>query len=230
LKCLKKVLAVQNIACETLGRLEELFIEDGFAIEKTNAQFGDVPAKSSGYSALVILGGSMAVYDDLPYLQKEQDLIRDAIKNNVPVLGICLGSQLIAQATGGRVFKGRKKEIGWYNISLSEQGQKGLFSGVYENRMKVFQWHGDTYELPDNSTILAFSDMYPQAFKIGSALGVQFHLEVDEDLIRNWIREYDAEVRSERLDARSILPTHNDLIELEKKCKIMYRNFTAMVR
>jgi GMP synthase (glutamine-hydrolysing) len=227
----KKVLSIQNVACETLGTLEGMFRKDGLAVENISAQEDGVPARSSGYSAIVVLGGPMAVYDNLPYLQKEQDLIRDAIKNDVPVLGVCLGSQLIAQAAGGRVFKGRKKEIGWHDVLLSPQGKASLFSGISEKKMRVFQWHGDTYELPRDATVLAYTDLYPQAFKVGSAIGVQFHLEVDERLIRTWMKEYDAEVRAEKIDAkRSILPAAGDLSELEKKCQVVYRNFTAMLR
>ncbi len=230
-KCLKKkVLSIQNIACETLGTLEGMFRKDGLEVENVSAQEGGIPIKSSEYSAVVVLGGPMAVYDNLPYLQKEQDLIRDAIKNGVPVLGVCLGSQLIAQAAGGRVFKGTKKEIGWHDVLLSPQGRKSLFSGINEKKMRVFQWHGDTYELPEAATVLAYTDLYPQAFKVGSAIGVQFHLEVDERLIKSWMKEYDAEVTAEKVDAKSILPALGDLSELEKKCKVVYRNFTAMLR
>lgn len=226
----RKILSVQNIACETLGTLEGMFRKDGFEVKNVMAQEEGVPSRSSDYSAIVVLGGPMAVNDNLPYLQKEQELIKDAMKNGVPVLGVCLGSQLIAQAAGGRVFKGGKKEIGWHDVLLSPQGKKGLFSGVDEMKMRVFQWHGDTYVLPKEATVLAYTDMYPQAFKVGSAIGIQFHLEVDERLIKSWMKEYDAEVSAEKVDSKSILPAPGDLRELEKKCKVVYRNFTAMLR
>lgn len=226
---LKKVLAVQNISCETLGSLEQMFKDDGFAIESVSAQ-QKVPARSKGYSAIVILGGPMAVYDNLPYLQKEQDLIRDAIKNGVPVLGVCLGSQLIAQVAGGRVYKGQKKEIGWHEVSLSPEGKSGLFSGISESKMRVFQWHGDTYDLPKNARVLAYSDLYPQAFQVGSAIGVQFHLEVDERMIKSWIKEYDSEVRAEKIEKSVILPALGDIKSLKERCRAVYRNFTSMVR
>jgi GMP synthase-like glutamine amidotransferase len=225
---LRKVLSVQNISCETLGRLERLFRADGFEIENKSAQELE-SASSAGYSAIVILGGPMAVYDNLPYLQKEQELILDAIKNDVPVLGVCLGSQLIAQAAGGRVFKGPKKEIGWFDVSLSEEGRSSLFAGL-DTPMKVFQWHGDTYELPKDVSVLAYSDPYPQAFKIGSAYGVQFHLEVDRSMIESWIQEYDAEVKTERLDRSSIAPRADEIEKLAERCQLVYRNFVRMVR
>jgi GMP synthase (glutamine-hydrolysing) len=225
---LKKVLSIQNVACETLGTLESLFRADGFEVETISAQEG-VPASLAGYSAIVILGGPMAVYDDLPYLQKEQDLIRDAIRNDVPVLGICLGSQLVAQAAGGRVYKGRRKEIGWSTVSLTPEGQRGIF-GTEEREMRVFQWHGDTYDLPPGAKVLAYSDLYPQAFKIGSAIGLQFHLEVDEGMIRTWMDEYKAEVSAEKLRAQDILPAKGDVENLAKRCQLVYRNFASIVR
>jgi GMP synthase (glutamine-hydrolysing) len=230
MKYLKKILSIQNISCETLGTLEQLFKKDGFDIEQVNAQEGGIPLKSSDYRAIIILGGPMAVYDDLPYLQKEQYLINDAIKNDVAVLGICLGSQLIAQAAGGQVYKGAKKEIGWYNVSTTQQGKKTLFSDINETEMKVFQWHGDTYELPKDATLLAYSDLYPQAFKIGSAFGIQFHLEVDSYLIKSWLEEYADEITAEKLDPKNILPTPDDLSNLQKKCQAIYRNFTTILR
>jgi GMP synthase-like glutamine amidotransferase len=226
----KRVLSVQNISCETLGTLEGMFRADGFAIETVDAQENRIPASSKDYSAIVILGGPMAVYDDLTYLQREQDLIRDAIKNDVPVLGICLGSQLIAQAAGGRVYKGRKKEIGWHKVSLSPAGRDTLFAGINEKETRVFQWHGDTYDLPSSATVLAYSDLYPQAFRVGSAFGVQFHLEIDRDLIRSWMKEYGREVKDERIQERDILPSAGDLEALLAKCKLVFRNFARMVR
>lgn len=223
---MKKVLAVQNIACETLGTFERLLEQDGFAVESISAQTDRMPRDAQGYSALVILGGPMAVYDNLQYLQQEQELIRRAIGKNVPVLGICLGSQLIAQAAGGRVFKGKGKEIGWHKVSITAEGQKGLFAGA-GREMTVFQWHGDTYELPEQAKVLARSDLYPQSFQIGSAVGVQFHLEVDERMIRSWLKEYRAEVKAEGLDEREILsPAARDIAaSLEEKCRLVYRNF-----
>lgn len=171
----------------------------------------------------------MAVYDNLSYLQKEQELIRDAIKNDIPVLGICLGSQLIAQAEGGRVFKGQKKEIGWFDVSLSKEGRSSLFAGL-ATPMKVFQWHGDTYELPKGATVLAYSDLYPQAFKIGSAYGIQFHLEVNRSMIDSWIQEYKAEVKAENLDKSSLVSSAGEIEKLAERCQLVYRNFAQIVR
>jgi GMP synthase-like glutamine amidotransferase len=126
------------------------------------------------------------------------------------------------------VYKGKKKEIGWHDVMLSNEGRAGMFSG-FEQKMRVFQWHGDTYDLPKDAKVLAYSDLYPQAFQIGSAVGIQFHLEVDEPMIKRWIKEYEAEVKAEKIDRNAILPKAGDISDLERKCRAVYTNFTSLV-
>ncbi|MDQ3968157.1 MAG: type 1 glutamine amidotransferase [Thermoproteota archaeon] len=225
-----KILSVQNIQCETLGLLEQMFLHDGYHIEKVNTQNDAVPTSSLGYDAIVILGGPMAVYDNLPYLQKEQELIRNAMKNDTPVLGICLGSQLIAQAAGGRVYKGKKKEIGWYDVYLTPASSNDIFRGFTDKMIRIFQWHGDTYDLPANAKVLAYSDLYPQAFRIGSAVGIQFHFEVDEPLIQTWMKEYRADLIAEKIRPESILPAPCELEELLARCRHIYNNFVRVLQ
>ena len=207
-----------------------MFVHDGYHIEKVNMQNDPLPTSPLGYDAIVILGGPMAVYDNLPYLQKEQELIRNAMRNDTPVLGICLGSQLIAQAAGGRVYKGRKKEIGWYNVYLTPASSNDIFRGFTDKMIRIFQWHGDTYDLPANAKILAYSDLYPQAFRIGSAVGIQFHFEVDEPLIQTWMTEYSADLIAEKLKPESILPAPRELEELAARCRNIYKNFARVLQ
>jgi GMP synthase (glutamine-hydrolysing) len=205
-------------------------MSDGYDIEKVNTQKDHVPTSPLGYDAIVILGGPMAVYDNLAYLQKEQELIRNAIKNETPLLGICLGSQLIAQAVGGRVYKGKKKEIGWYNVYLTPASSNDIFRGFTNKAIRIFQWHGDTYDLPANAKILAYSDLYPQAFRIGSAVGIQFHFEVDEHLIRTWINEYRDDLITEKIKPESLLPVPKELEELAAQGRRIYDNFTRVLQ
>ena len=228
----KKVLSIQNIEFETLGTLKDLFESDGYQIENIEAQTEIIPSKADRYKAIVILGGPMAVYDGMSYIKKEQELIRDAIKNKIPVLGICLGSQIIAQATGGKVYKGSKKEIGWYDVNLSLNGYKDLFKGIKNKTMRVFQWHGDTFDLPSTAVILASSNLYPQAFKIGSAVGIQFHLEINREMIQRWIYEYRQEINNENIKPESIYSDkkYKDIEDLHGRCKVLYSNFSKMIK
>ena len=227
----KKILSIQNIEFETLGTFEELFQSDGYRIENINAQIESIPMHEKDYDAIVILGGPMSVYDKLSYLEKEQQLIRDAIKSKVPVLGICLGSQLIAQATGGNVYKGQKKEIGWHNVTLNHNMQYDLFKGVKGKTMQVFQWHGDTYDLPSSATLMAYSEFYPQAFTVGTAVGIQFHLEVNYKTIEKWIQEYGEEISKENIKSEHILSGRKDMDikALYDKCKMVYSNFSRIM-
>jgi GMP synthase (glutamine-hydrolysing) len=227
---LHKILSIQNIPCETLGLLEPMFVHDGYDIEKVTIQDDPVPTSPLGYDAIVILGGPMAVYDNFPYLQKEQDLIRNAMKNDTPVLGVCLGSQLIAQAAGGRVYKANKKEIGWHNVYLTPASSNDIFRGFTDKMIRVFQWHGDTYDLPATAKILAYSDLYVQAFRIESAVGIQFHFEVDEHLIRTWMKEYSADLIREKTSPESILPAPSNLEQLAASCGFVYNNFTRVLQ
>jgi GMP synthase (glutamine-hydrolysing) len=226
----KKILCIQNIACETLGTLEGLLRSEGYGISKIQASKDPIPRSAKELSAIIILGGPMSVYDGIKYLNEEQILIRDAIQRKIPTLGICLGSQLIAGAIGGTVYKGVKKEIGWYRVSLTEKGLNSLFKGFNKTHFRVFQWHGDTYTLPPKTEILAYSNLYPQAFRFGAAYGLQFHLEVTAEMIRSWIEEYNKEISDERLIIEKILPTsNNEIQDLERKCHRVWSNFSRII-
>lgn len=206
-----------------------MFLSDGFTIDSINAQSDRLPNSIEQFAGIVILGGPMAVYDDFGYLVEEQALVRKAIKSGIPLLGVCLGSQLIAQATGGRVYKGPKKEIGWHDVSLTPAGSSDVFRGL-GSRVRVFQWHGDTYDLPRDAAVLARSEFYPQAFRVGSAIGIQFHLEVDDALIERWTQEYKAELEREDLQMDDILPRPGDINALEQKCVQVYGNFSRLIK
>ena len=227
---LKKILSIQNITCETLGTLEGLLRSEEYSISKIHASKDPIPKSANEFSAIIILGGPMSVYDGIKYLDEEQGLIRDAIQREIPTLGICLGSQLIASAIGGTVHKGLKKEIGWYSVSPTKKGLSSLFKGLNKTHFRVFQWHGDTYALPPKTEILAYSNLYPQAFRFGTAYGLQFHLEVTTDMIRSWLKEYNKEITEEKLRTVEILPRNdNDMRKLASRCEIVWSNFSRII-
>jgi GMP synthase-like glutamine amidotransferase len=154
--------------------------------ETPNEEWKDV-------SALIILGGPMGADEEesFPFLRWEKRIIRAAIDEGVPILGISLGSQLIATALGTPVFHGPVKEIGWSPIALTPHGQVDSLLGYLPENATVFQWHGDGFELPPGAIKLASSPHYStQAFRVGKTIyGLQFHLEVTPRMIERWIEE-----------------------------------------
>ena len=178
------VLLVQNTKIEGSGYLGELLSNDGFDITSINAKQEIIPDKK--FSLVVILGAPESANDDLPYLVEEQKLIKNSVNSHVPVLGICLGSQLIAKTFGAKVYKGPTKEIGFYH-DLTISNNSKLFDR-FKNPFSVFHWHGDTFDLPTGATRLASSQNYPnQAFQYKSAIGLQFHLEVNAQMVNLWL-------------------------------------------
>ncbi len=177
---MSNVLLVQNTKTEGSGYLGELLNDDGFKITSINAKHEQLPKKD--FSLVVILGAPESANDNLSYLQAEQQLIKNCVEKNIPVLGICLGSQLIAKTFGAKVYRGPRKEIGFYN-DLKIHNNTSFFSG-FKNPFTVFHWHGDTFDLPENAVRLVSSEHYlNQAIQYKSAVGLQFHLEVDEAMV-----------------------------------------------
>ena len=178
------VLLIQNTRIEGSGYLGELLSNDGFDITSIHAKHETIPEKK--FSLVVILGAPESANDNLPYLIREQNLIKNSVDNEIPVLGICLGSQLIAKTFGAEVYKGPIKEIGFYH-DLKFSNNSKLFDG-FSNPFSVFHWHGDTFDLPEGAARLALSKNYQnQAFQYKSAIGLQFHLEVNEQMVNLWL-------------------------------------------
>jgi GMP synthase-like glutamine amidotransferase len=153
------------------------------------AHAGAVPDLKDA-AGLILMGGPMSVNDDLPWLGDEMRAIRDAIHRGKPVLGICLGAQLIAKALGARVYHNPVKEIGWAPVYWTEQAAADpLFRG-FSRPETLFHWHGETFDLPDGAERLAYSEACAnQAFRIASNVyGLQFHVEVNPAIIEDWCR------------------------------------------
>src|SRR5574342_670199 len=221
------ILVLQNAKYEGLSGLSRLLEEDGFRTKIVFSKKEKIPTQD--YSAVIILGAPESANDDLDYLKYEMTLIRRLVEKEIPVLGICLGSQLIAKAFGAKVYKGKVKEIGIYHdIEFDNQSKSAIFSGI-NSPATVFHWHGDTFDLPQNALRLAHSKDYQnQAFQKGSAVGVQFHLEVTEDTIRLWLEKSKDELSHSSIDSNEIVRKIPESIdEIQNNMKIFYRNFKA---
>lgn len=188
-----KLLVLQHVAHELLGTLNPLLKRAGFRIRYVNfARHPDAQPSLDGYDGLIVLGGPMSVNDAprLPHLTTELHLIEDALRREIPVLGICLGAQLIAKTLGANVYRNPEKEIGWYDVSPTDHAGSDPLLAPLENTEKIFQWHGETFDIPHSTSHLAFSTLCAnQAFRYGSRVyGFQFHMEVDEPMIHRWLR------------------------------------------
>ena len=233
---MSKVLVIQHIACEGLGTFDLPLTKKGLTPSIVAPYKGDsLPENPEKFKAIIILGGPIGVYEQekYSYLKDEIALFRRALDLKVPLLGICLGAQLLAAAAGATVYKGKKKEIGWYEIRLTKEGLKDPAFNSLPEKIAVFQWHGDTFDLPEGSRRLARSELFRnQAFCLGdNAYGLQFHLEVTEEMIRDWLSKYKQEIKSLK---NSIAPdkiiseTREKAESLANYAKIFLQNFLKL--
>ena len=180
---------LQHIACEPPGVFEDVLRERGAELHRAELDEGDALPDWRGFDAVVAMGGPMSVNDDaaLPWLTEEKRLVADAVHAGIPYWGVCLGVQLLAAALGARVYPGASPEVGLLPVVLTEEGRADPVFGGLDAELVTLQWHGDTFDLPDGAVRLASSPAYEnQAFRVGNAYGVQFHLEVSAEMAREW--------------------------------------------
>jgi GMP synthase (glutamine-hydrolysing) len=189
---MRKLLVFQHVPFEPLGTLNAQFKEAGFRIRYAN--FDRKPGTEvtvSRYHGLVVLGGPMSAdqADRHSHLEYEKDVIRTAVDRGLPVLGICLGAQLIAASFGGKTLRGKAPEFGWVDVEATPAGREDPLFAHFDGREKIFQWHADTFTLPHGFVQLADSaNCAHQAFRLHEQVyGLQFHLEADRALIARWL-------------------------------------------
>ena len=148
-----------------------------------------VPENIKSASGLVFMGGNMSVNDPLPWIDQELALIRQAAAVGMPVLGHCLGGQLISKALGGNVTANPVKEIGWFDTEQMDNGAAHAWFQGLPKHMLLFHWHGETFTIPQGATcILQSQHCAHQAFVINNILGLQCHIEMTADMVRDWVR------------------------------------------
>ena len=183
---MKPIRIFQHLDCEGPAHFQTILEERQIPFEIVRIDLGaNVSADLDNVAGLIFMGGPMSVNDPLEWVEAEVKLIQRAIKQQIPVLGICLGSQLMAKAMGARVYPGECMEIGWGNIDCVNHTP---WTDSLPNTLTVFHWHGETFDLPTGAIRLFSNELYGnQGFALGPHLGLQFHLEMQDKTIREWL-------------------------------------------
>jgi GMP synthase-like glutamine amidotransferase len=179
------ILVVRHEPFEHLGRFAEILKQNNIPFYYKD--LGE-PLELDGYHGVIVMGGPQSANDSLPGLLAELKLIEQAVVREVPVLGICLGAQLIAKALGARVYRNPEKEIGWAGVYFTAAAEGDHVFGGIASPANLFHWHGETFDLPAGAEWLAYSDKCRhQAFRFGrNVYGVQFHPEITPEMIVDW--------------------------------------------
>jgi len=181
-----------------------------------------VPAGAERFSGLVFMGGPMSVNDDLPWIAPALKLIRAAAGGGVPVLGHCLGGQLMARALGGEITRNPVKEIGWGRVDVPQNDAAAGWFGARLKSFDAFHWHGETFSIPPGGTRIASSPWCEnQAFVLGPHLGMQCHVEMTPELIRTWCKDWGKEVESLARRTQSVQTPAQMMESLEERTRTL---------
>lgn len=194
---MESIVIFRHAAHEGPGYFADFLRRKGVASRLVRVDAGDVvPQSLDGISGLVFMGGPMSVNDPLPWIPQVTHLIQQAVAADIPVLGHCLGGQLMAKALGAPVTRNPVKEIGWFPVSVVESGTARDWFGDLPPSFPVYHWHGETFAIPSAATrILASAHCPNQGFVLGKHLALQCHVEMTPQLIADWIDETDGELK-----------------------------------
>lgn len=190
---MRKILVIQHASGEGPGTLGDFLERMEIPMEIVRVYLGEkIPRSVKKFQGVISLGGPMSAYEEekYPFLEEERILLRKAVDGDLPVLGICLGAQMIARACDGAVFRAPVPEKGWGTVDLTAKGRQDILFHGAPTEIPVVQWHEDTFEIPYDGMLLATSrDCTNQAFRVNNAYGLQFHIEVDQAMMSDWFRE-----------------------------------------
>jgi GMP synthase (glutamine-hydrolysing) len=232
----REVIVLQHADREGPGLLGELLAEQGVALRVLRPDQGEaVPASLGEAAGLVILGGAMGVNETetFPFLRDEMRLISSAVEAGRAVLGICLGSQLIAAALGAEVSPNFAQEIGWIQVALRPEGREDPVLQPLPQRFIPLQWHGDIFSLPNGAVSLARSAVSEhQAFRVGSRVyGLLFHLEMTPELLRDMVQSDLDALAAEGVDGQMMLSRADELCAvLRPAAREVFRRWIALLQ
>ncbi|MCG8036043.1 MAG: type 1 glutamine amidotransferase [Candidatus Thiodiazotropha taylori] len=232
---MKPIRIFRHMVCKPPGYLGDYLHQRSVPWEMVCVdEANPVPQSTDDVSALVFMGAGVSVNDQLSWMEGELALIRKAIDQDLPILGICFGAQMISRALGGEVTRGDDMEIGWHPVrGIPQHDPADWLQGLPEQFM-AFHWHADTFTLPAGSRWIMESDCYPhQGFALGDHLGLQFHLEMTESMIRNWIERYGSDLETHsscRQSVESIVQNlDRQIAQLHEISAIIYGNWLNRV-
>lgn len=228
---MKPIRIFRHINCEGPGYFTTVLEKNNIPYELVCIDEGDsLPSTVDDVSALVFMGGSMSVNDDLTWLHQEFSLIQKAIETDLPMLGHCLGGQLISKALGGTIRSNPVKEIGWLPIQKIQNKQTDDWLGAVTDNSLAFHWHGETFSIPKGGTaILKSQHCAHQGFVIGNTLALQCHVEMTTDMVHEWANLYKDELSepSETVQSPEIITAdlENKIQQLQTTADALYRRW-----
>jgi GMP synthase-like glutamine amidotransferase len=205
-----RVLILQHEDPTPPGHVTEWLDRHGAEVDTFRIDLEERVADPTDYDLVVSLGSEFAAFDDSkPFVPREAALMREAVDHDVPVLGLCFGGQMLARVIGAELFRSEDAEIGWLPVRTSDPGL--VPEGPW------FQWHFDTFRLPPGTTVVAETDVGPQAFVVGRSLGLQFHPEVTTEIMDEWVRVYRHELDGDGVDPDALLEETHRIAEASKR-------------
>lgn len=212
----------QHISFEGLANIETWCVEKGHSLSGTKFFENSALPELSDMDWLIIMGGPMSVYDEekFTWLAAEKQFIKKASQAGKTIIGICLGAQLLAEILGAKVYQNDYKEIGWFPVALTSEGQENQLFSNFENDATVFHWHGDTFDLPRKAVHLAQSEACKnQAFLYNKKiLGLQFHLEMNEQSLKEMLENGASELISAKyIQTKNEIWKRQNLLATNKK-------------
>ena len=226
-----KLLIIKNIECEGPGLIEDILMEHKANYDVILANNRLKYPNPRKYDGFIVLGGPQSANDETSMIKRELDFIRRIIKLNKPYLGICLGAQLLAKSLGAEVKINKAKELGNYTVKLTREGQTDALFNGFSTELDVFQWHGETFDIPQDAVKLAYCrSCANQAFRYKNVYGIQFHLEITPEMLKKWLQipEYRIELNRKGVH---VLDFAENFIKgypsYKKNCRILINNYLS---
>lgn len=229
------ILIFRHVDCEGPGYLAEFLDTHGYPYRLVAIDAGEaVPDSLEGVTGLVFMGGSMSVNDDLPWIAQELDLIRQADSAGIPILGHCLGAQLLSKALGGEVTANRVTEIGWFPVRRLSGIEGYAWIDELPAEFMVYHWHGETFSLPEGSTrIFENEHCDNQAFVLNKHIGMQCHIEMTGEMVNEWLIRFGSELRvssTVQNPAQMLEALEQRVAELKSIADVVYRAWLQSVQ